>query len=272
MAGNNAMKPILRAWAGLLLLLGLLPVTPVKAQTSDGLDPAVISFLLTNVFGAHHSFTGVADIQVNEPGMPSTLQIGLCRQGDKYRVFLDFANFQGGAATAPLMRLMRQMGTDKIINIMRLDKGVTWRVYPGVQAYHESTIALQTEGATEETKTSLAAILKSKMDRADAGEETVNGHPCAKKQIRLVNGREQLDIGFLWLARDMKDFPVRIELRNDGTPFVITFKEVRTTNVDARLFEVPAGYQKYKGIAEITAAARARRAAAPRPPAKPAKP
>ena len=85
-----------------------------------------------------------------------------------------------------------------------------------------------------------------KMTRTAFGHEKINGHTCVKNHsvVKNTKGAVLLD-AMTWNASDMKDFPLRIETKENGNTTIMQFQQVSFANPDAKLFEAPTGYQRF---------------------------
>ncbi len=98
---------------------------------------------------------------------------------------------------------------------------------------------------------------KAKIEKQeDLGSETVDGIDCKKVHIimTMANGTKN-DIT-AWFAKEFKGFPVKIAvafkpLRGKPGTSVTTFKNIETTEPEARLFSIPEGYAHYDNLVQV---------------------
>jgi hypothetical protein len=125
---------------------------------------------------------------------------------------------------------------DKIVMISRPDKKITYMVYPNLEAYTE--IAMQNpEAATPATD--------FKLETAELGKETVDGHPCVKNKAVVSDSKGNKHESTVWNATDLKNFPVKIETAGQGQKATMSFKDVKLAKPEASLFDPPASYKHY---------------------------
>ena len=132
---------------------------------------------------------------------------------------------------------MKQAGWDRLVSVFRPDKKATYIIYPGVQSYQEVALV---KGETEAAEKGL------KLEKTALGKETIDGHPCVKNKAIITNGKAPVLEAVTWNATDLKDFPVRIEMKEKGNTARMCFSQVRFVKPDAKQFDVPAGYGRMK--------------------------
>lgn len=79
------------------------------------------------------------------------------------------------------------------------------------------------------------------------GEETVDGHPCVKYEVTYRRQPELKNTH--WQAKDLRNFPIRMENQHKSpggqiTKSMLQFKDVSFNQPAAELFEVPKDYRK----------------------------
>jgi hypothetical protein len=121
--------------------------------------------------------------------------------------------------------------------VFRPDKKVTYVIYPGIQSYQEVILV---KGEADAFEKGL------KLKKAALGKETIDGHPCVKNKAIISDGKTQVFEATTWNATDLKDFPVRIEMKEKVNTVRMTFSQVRFVKPEAKQFEVPAGYSRMK--------------------------
>jgi len=130
---------------------------------------------------------------------------------------------------------LKQAGLDRMVSIFRPDKKATYLVYPGVQSYQELPLA---KGEAEAYEQGL------RPEKTVLGKETLDGHPCVKNKVIVKSGKGPVLEAFTWNATDLKDFPLQIEMKENGNTMRMYFTQVRLIKPDARQFELPANYSK----------------------------
>ena len=148
-----------------------------------------------------------------------------------------------------LLAPMKQMGMEKMATILRPDKRLTMVVCPALQSYAE--IPMSNEEAVEWDQ-------NFKMEKTSLGKEAIDGHPCEKNRVVLIDGKGARQEALVWNATDQKDFPVQIQLKQPEATVVMQFKDVQMVRPDAKQFEAPAGYAKHDSIEKLMQAAMAK--------------
>jgi hypothetical protein len=162
----------------------------------------------------------------------------------KIRVDLDLTQLKGQGIQPEQAAMMKQMGMDKIISIMRPDKKMTTVIYPGMQACMNVPMSKEQAEVAEAT---------AKMDKASLGKETVDGHPCEKNKITITDANGKTTEALVWNASDLKDFPVQIQAKENNDTVILLYKNVQFTKPAATQFDVPTGYTVYNNMQEFSA-------------------
>jgi hypothetical protein len=128
---------------------------------------------------------------------------------------------------------------DKMVNIVDPQKKVILMIYPGLSAYAETPMPKeQAEMAEKEPK----------MEKTDLGKETVEGHPCKKCKVTITGENGKKHDATIWNATDLKDFPIKLQTKEQGMDMVILYKNIKFEKPDAKRFEVPKDYTKYENL------------------------
>jgi|SRR5687767_10668415 len=134
-------------------------------------------------------------------------------------------------------RIEQRAGGGRQITILRQDRHVVWVLMPEEQMYIEHRLKDLKESDGVEALDIETSIV---------GPDVIDGRPTTKyKTVARRPDGVKLD-GFTWITAE--GIPVKMDLvAIDGgtkTRMKIELKNVATGKLDARLFEIPAGYQK----------------------------
>jgi len=169
----------------------------------------------------------------------------------KLRVDVDRSQMKGAGIDASTIAKNKEFGIDRVSSVVRLDRNVTYMLFPGVQGY--VTMTLTGEDANPGGE---------KLVRTALGHETIDGHKCVKNRsvVKSQKGTTLLE-AVTWNAADLQNFPLQIETKEDGKISVMHFGQVSFTRPDPKLFELPAGYKVYPSPEDLMGAAMMRAAA-----------
>jgi hypothetical protein len=67
----------------------------------------------------------------------------------------------------------------------------------------------------------------------------------------ITDGKQAKYEATVWNAKDLKNFPVKIQHTQEGVESTLYFKDVKLAKPDASLFEPPAKYKKYSNMQEL---------------------
>lgn len=124
----------------------------------------------------------------------------------------------------------------KNVIIKRRDKQVTWILMPQQKMYMENR-------AGENERDPEGKMQEGDVKFTKLGSETVNGMRTTKYKIEAVHKDGGRFIGHRWVTK--QNIPVRMEGTSNGNRIRIDYTNIKTGKQDPRLFEIPAGYQKF---------------------------
>lgn len=221
------MKRILRAISVAAFLAG----TTAWAQ-SGGMGN------MAKFFGSNKAFTAVADATVAAPSQPGpmSMQMNMAMLDGKVRMETDMSKTKGAEARAAQMK---QMGMDKTINIIRPDKKVSYMIFPGLKAYAEIVMT---------DKEAADIMNESKMEKTPMGKEKVDSHDCEKIKMTVTDKDGQKHDVLVWNAKDLRDFPVQMQMSEEGNTITMKFHDIKFDKPEESTFEAPAAFTKYSSF------------------------
>jgi hypothetical protein len=238
-AKNSIMKSLF-AISGLSLCfcIGSIQAAPHMGGMGGGMASSPrITKAMEKLFGDNSAYTATLELEQANMKMPGKVAFD---QG-KSRFEMDIAQAKGTGLGAESTAQMKQMGMDRMVAITRPDKRTTYMIYPGMEAYLEQPI--------EDAQ--LEKMDEYKVQVTELGTETVNGHPTVKNKAVITDGKQAKYEATVWNAKDLKNFPVKIQHTQEGVESTLYFKDVKLAKPDASLFEPPAKYKKYSNMQEL---------------------
>jgi hypothetical protein len=136
---------------------------------------------------------------------------------------------------ANMISVMKQKGMERIVTIFRPDQKVTLILYPGPKAFQPMPLAKGESDAMEKGFS---------VEKTALGKETIDGHACVKNKVVVSNKQGPVLQATTWNAPDLKDLPIRVEMKKEESTVIITFKQIEFAKPDAKRFDVPADYAK----------------------------
>jgi hypothetical protein len=229
----------LRLAAGLIFLMIAMPLCAQMPGDSTGFN-----VVLFKLFGGHDNFSVSARLQILDSMQKPTVDMpyAMSVMSGKMRADIDMNAVSGPMITPEIKAQMKAAGMDRVVSIVRLDTNRKLVIYPALKSCADMALDATTNAASGYTTT------KTPMTR-----ETLDGHPCVKYRVVIKDpkGRQQQLID--WEASDMKDFPIRIQLNEDGQNTVIQYTAVKFAKPDPAFFELPAGYARYTNVNSMLA-------------------
>jgi hypothetical protein len=214
--------------------------TPAVAQGMDGspgMHPAILQ-----LFGKDAAFSARANVTFLDPArQKSNLTMAMAMLEGKVRVDMDMATLQGPHFPPEALEQMKKAGMDKISSVMRSDKKAMYLIYPGLKAYVDMEMPAEEAQALQDPP---------KYKKVRIGEETVDGQPCIKHRVTVEGNGEKKEL-LVWNATRLKDFPVQIEVVEDGATVTMRYSNVDFSKPDAKQFDAPVGFDKYENMQEL---------------------
>jgi hypothetical protein len=202
----------------LAVLLGSLAIArAASAQVQMPMQGQGLNAALMKLFGDTKAFSARTEFLVRSGAETTIIPMGFALLDGKMRMDVDMAQVKGKEMSAETLAMFKKMGMDRMVNIIIPEKKIMWVIYPALKAYAEMPA----------------------MDEAVAG-----GDEDLKIELTEV-GKETVD------AKDLKNFPVRMEFPDGGTTVTMAFKNIKPSAPDSKQFEAPAGYKKHSDIQEL---------------------
>jgi len=198
-----------------------------------------MSTALLKLFGNNTNFSAKADIRVSgkSPKESMSMTVSMATLNGKLRSEMDMSQMKNAMLSPQVIQQMKQMGADKTVNIIRPDKKVSYTIYPTLKAYLEQPLS----DSGKEPKITTTAL----------GKETVDGHACTKSKIVMTDENGKTEEATVWNATDLKNFPVQMQMQEQGTTVVMSFKDVQFAKPDAKQFEPPAGFSRQTNMSQL---------------------
>ncbi len=200
-----------------------------------GMSPAI-----GKLFGNNTAFSTKAKVTMDGDGKTITMEMDLSMLDGKMRMGTDLTKAKGIPPEG--VENMKQLGMDIMVNIERPDKKVSLVVFPSMHAYSETPF----DDARVKSEAG-----NFKIEKTTVGRETIDGHPCKRTKLVILNGAGEKQEAMTWNAVDLKDFPLQIEMNQEGATVKMRFTNIKLEKPDAKSFEAPAGFTKYGSQAEL---------------------
>lgn len=225
----------------LFSLFGSAAIAQPAGPGGTGINAAMLSF-----FGDTKAFSSKADVRVTDRAGKEKAQMPMQMflLDGKLRAEMDLSQMKGGEMPPEAVLMLKQTGMDKMVTVTRPDKLVTLMIYPGLQAYAEVPMTPE-EASTKDLK----------IEKTAAGKEIIDGHPCSKNKITVTDAKGKKHEATVWNASNLKDFPIQMQIQEDGMVTTIRQTEPKFEKPGASLFDVPAGYTKHANVQALMQAA-----------------
>jgi len=218
-----------------LVLLIAGPSAPAQLGSTPGLSTGLLK-----LFGNTTAFTAKVDVQVLDKTGREALRmpITFAVLDGKIRVETDFNQVKTPDLTASALAELKRDRMDRVTSLLRPDERLIHVLYPAASAYVDFPIT------KEDAEAATGATLR--VERTPLVQETIDRHPAVKNQVLVKDAKGATVLeATTWNAADLKDFPVRISMKENNLVTVMNFRQIEFARPAANLFQPPAGYAKY---------------------------
>jgi len=225
-----------------VVLAGQSALAQLPQTQLPGLDAA-----MTKLFGNNNAFTATATARLLDEKETETMSMPMSYAllDGKIRSEVDMTQVKSKQMPANASAMLKQMGVDKMVSIVRPDKQIQFIVYPTARAYTEMPINKGTNGNGGGNQ-------DYKMESTKLGTETVEGHPCVKNKVIISSKDAEKQEAVVWNASDLKDFPVKMQMaQSGGGALVMTYSNIKLEKPDAKLFEPPTDFEKHDSVEKL---------------------
>lgn len=224
---------------GVLLAVLCISLLSVQAQPGRlGGGSPQINAAMAKLFGDNQAFSATMEADIKMTG-GQTMQLPgkMSFDSGKSRFEIEMSQAKGNAMQPGMVNQMKSMGMDSMLVISRPDEKTSYMIYPGLKAYAQVPLE---EGDTKPED--------FKVEMTELGKETVNGHACVKNRAIVTDSKGTKHESTIWNATDLKNFPVKIQTRQEGVDMTLLFKDVKLGKPEATQFNPPTGFKKYDNI------------------------
>ena len=196
----------------------------------------VLNGVILKLFGKHDNFAVDSEFQLmDENQKPTiTLTLSIAVGAGKMRADANMATAKGPAISPEDIAQAKAAGQDRVISILRQDKGRMFILYPARRSYEDAILPKELASVS-----GLARIQKTPL-----GKETIDGHPCIKNKVVLTDDKGRKQEMIAWEASDLKEFPIKVKLSDGGQNWIVHNRNIRFGKIDVVHFDVPAGFTR----------------------------
>ena len=130
----------------------------------------------------------------------------------------------------------RAQGTDVYVTLATPD--ALYTIFPRLEAYFRNPRAAKPSTLT--------------ITSTEAGEETIDGHPCRKRVLRIMVEQLPPIRMTVWEAQDEQGIPIRVQDEHGEDVTILDLADFEP-DPPASLFELPKGYTGYDDVQKMLA-------------------
>lgn len=217
------------------------------AQMLGGDSPATINASLVKLFGELPGFSAQADLKVLDAARKEWLSapVSVAMLTNRIRMEMDMTQVQQHQQAAAGAETLKEMGMAQVVSISRPDQKLMFILFPDIKSCLEMPIDPQELQAMTQ---------KTSLKKTALGKEKVGAYQCVKNKVVITSEKGTELEAVTWNAPELKDFPVRIEAKEQDKTSVLTFRDIKLAKPEAPRFDVPPGFTRYKDQQELMAA------------------
>jgi hypothetical protein len=197
---------------------------------------------LGRFLGKDLTFRAVAHTVIATNGLEiQAMDMDYAMAEGKIRSDFDLTKFHAANFPQQMIEQVKSIGMDRSVYISLPDQNRSYIIYPGKQAYVEQPLA----------RAGPAEPSAPKIERRELGPDRIDGHPCIKTRVAMIDAAGRRSEALVWEATDLKNFPVQTQITDDGTTITTRFTNINTQKPEAAMFELPADFKRYNSVQEM---------------------
>jgi len=210
----------------------------VNAQLVPQTTHGGVNAVFARLFGDVNAFSAKAETRVVGPDGREIMNTPMIFSllDAKIRVEVNLSEIKSAQIPSLAAASFKQMGMDKVVSVVRPDKNASYVIYPNLKSYLQ--LPLTAEDVRSLTTT-------PKIEREPLGEVSIEGRPCMKTRVTIIDASGNRQQATTWNALAMEGFPIQMEAGDGKNTMTIRFKQVSFARPAARNFDLPPGYTRY---------------------------
>ena len=216
------------------------------AEIPAGLADRVSFFAatLSELLSDTRAFTARAELQLPDATAAEAIPFGVAMLDGKMRWQLNLDQVTGSSLPAEVLATLKQAQLDRVVVVLESEKPMQFG-FPGLKAWLE--MPMPKAGPIQEK----AGAKIRRLNKVLVGHETVDGHPCQKYKLTLPPEMGHGEEAFVWTATDLKDLPIKLQVKMQNDVYTLTFRNVHQLRPDPRLFVAPADYSRHTSFESV---------------------
>lgn len=236
MTFRRALIAFLAVWLWSLPLMAQSPIASTNQLLSGD---ELLRVVLTNAFDEQKSFSGVAQVHLDDKDMPMDIELGIAAQDGDVRVYLDKAKVKGDPIFVGAAKMNLREGLAHVVTLFKKGDPGRYTIFPDRRMFKHTDESLSFQPPIDLGEPFW-------FESMEAGTETVGYHVCRKIEVRLITKKSSRVAATIWRAKDLDDAPLKGVL-DISRSIEVDFQQVKTTRLNTNLFQVPPGFIEFKG-------------------------
>lgn len=190
------------------------------------------------------AFAARAELQLPGDQTGGAIPFGVAMLDGRMRWQLNLEQIKGSYVPTETFAALKQAQLDRVVVVMESNKPLQFG-FPSMKAWLE--LPLPKAGPVHEQ----AQAKIGRLTRTLVGTETVDGRPCQKYRLTVPPEMGRGEEAIVWTATDLKDLPVKLQVKLQNDVYTLAFRNVHYFRPDARLFVAPPDYTRHASFESV---------------------
>ena len=227
--------------AALCLVTGALRLAAAEIPADMANRVSFFAAALSELLGDSRAFTARAELQLPGAAAGEVIPFGMALLDGKMRWQLNLEQVRSSCLPAETLAALKPAHLDRLVMVLESGKPLQLG-FPVMKAWLETPMPKSAQ-IQEQAEAKIGRLSK-----VQVGQETVDGHPCRKFKLTVPPELSHDEEAFVWTANDLKDLPIRLQVKMQEDVYVLAFRNVQAVRSDPRLFTAPPGFTRYTSL------------------------
>lgn len=169
-----------------------------------------------------------------------TLPMRMLKRDDQFRLEVDLTKIKGSSSIVQSMATIQNIGMARMASVVSTKNKEMLVMFPELKFYTKVALS-EVDVPTGDYKVTKKA----------GSKETIDGQPCVRQQVILTATDGKKTEATTWEAPALKNFPVRMLFRPEGSSMAMNFSSVELTAPGAESFAAPKDYKAFDNISSL---------------------
>ncbi len=169
-----------------------------------------------------------------------TMPMRMLKRDDQFRLEVDLTKIKGSSSIVQSLAAIQNIGMARMASIVSTKNKEMLVMFPELKFYTKVALS-EVDVPTGDYKVAKKA----------GGKETIDGQPCVRQQVTLTSTDGKKTEATTWEATALKNFPIRMLFRPEGSSMAMNFGSVELAAPPADSFAAPKDYKAFDNISSL---------------------